>query len=213
MVRRLLLLGGGGHCRSVADSLLADGRYDEIGIVDYDPEVDVAGLPVVGNDEDLPALYADGWEEAFVAVGSVGNVSLRRKLFEKIKAVGFKIPRVADPTAVIARDALIAEGAYVGKNAVINAKAQVESFAIINSGAIVEHDVFIDAFTHVSPGATICGETKIGWNTHIGAGAVIKQGISIGSNVIIGAGSIVLKDIPDFVKAYGNPCKVVESCQ
>ncbi len=213
MAKRLLLLGGGGHCRSVADSLLADGRYDEIGIVDYDTEANVADLPVVGNDEDLPSLFADGWEEAFVAVGSVGNVSLRRKLFEKIKAVGFSIPHIIDPTAAIARDAVIGEGVYIGKRAVVNAKAEVESFAIINSGAIVEHDVFIDAFTHVSPGATICGEAKIGWNTHIGAAAVVKQGVSIGSNVIIGAGSVVLKDIPDFVKAYGNPCKVVESCQ
>jgi acetyltransferase-like isoleucine patch superfamily enzyme len=50
----------------------------------------------------------------------------------------------------------------------------------------------------------------VGEGTWIGAGAVVIPGIRIGKNCIIGAGSVVVKDIPDGVKAYGNPCKIVE---
>ena len=36
------------------------------------------------------------------------------------------------------------------------------------------------------------------------------QCLNIGKNCMIGAGSVVVKDIPDGVKAYGNPCRVVD---
>lgn len=33
-VKRIVLVGGGGHCRSVLDALLTLGIYDQIGIVE-----------------------------------------------------------------------------------------------------------------------------------------------------------------------------------
>ena len=50
----------------------------------------------------------------------------------------------------------------------------------------------------------------VGEQTHIGAGTIVRQQIQIGSDTLIGAGSIVVSDIPERVKAFGNPCKVVE---
>lgn len=49
----------------------------------------------------------------------------------------------------------------------------------------------------------------IGDNVWIGGNTVILPGVHIGSNTVIGAGSVVTKDIPDWVIACGNPCKVV----
>ena len=50
----------------------------------------------------------------------------------------------------------------------------------------------------------------IGDNVSICANATVIGGIKIGNNVVIGAGSVVVKNISDGVKAYGNPCRVVE---
>lgn len=44
----------------------------------------------------------------------------------------------------------------------------------------------------------------------IGGNTVILPGVHIGSNTVIGAGSVVAKDIPDWVVAAGNPCRVVK---
>ena len=52
-------------------------------------------------------------------------------------------------------------------------------------------------------------EVTVGDNVWIGGNTVILPGVRIGNNVVIGAGSVVTKDIPDWVVAAGNPCRVI----
>ena len=208
--RRLLLIGGGGHCGSVLDCALSTGFFQAIGIVDYDQTVSVLGIETIGCDDDLPRLKREGWTDSFISVGSIGVTTIRRKLFQMAKDIGFSMPSIIDPSAIIARGTDIGEGTFVGKRTVINTGARIGACAIINTGAVIEHDCIIGAYTHISPGATLCGQVSIGNDSHIGAGSVIRQGIKVGNNTIIGAGSVVVKDIGDNVKAYGNPCRVVE---
>lgn len=52
-------------------------------------------------------------------------------------------------------------------------------------------------------------EITIGDNVWIGGNTVVLPGVNIGSNTVIGAGSVVTKDIPDWVIAAGNPCRVI----
>ena len=206
--KRILLIGGGGHCHSVLDSILASETYDEIGIIDnYDSSV--LDIPVVGTDDDISRLMSEGWTDAFITVGSVGNTKLRHKLFDMVKSIGMNIPIIVDPTAIVARGTELSEGVYVGKRAVINTGSRIGRSVIINTGAIVEHDCIIGDFSHISPGTTVCGQVCVGNDSHVGAGSVVRQQINIGNGVLIGAGSVVVKDIPDNVEAYGNPCKVV----
>ncbi len=209
MVKRLLLVGGGGHCGSVLDSVLAAGLYDDIGIIDYEKSK-ISGVPVVGTDEDLPRLKKEGWTDAFVSMGSVGNTAIRRRLYTMLKEIGFAIPTIIDPASTLARDVVINEGCFVGKQAVINSGVIAGICGIVNTGAIIEHNCILGAFSHVSPGAIICGQVIIGDDSHIGAGSVIRQQITIGKHVLIGAGSVVVCDMAEGVKAYGNPCRVVD---
>jgi len=202
------LIGGGGHCKSVLDSVLSLDIYSNIGIVDKQT-VSLLGVSVVGSDQDLVSLFQNGWTDAFVTVGSIGNTATRRKLFDMIKQIGFHVPSVVDNTAIVARGTQIDEGCFIGKKAVINTGASLGKCAIVNTGAIIEHDCTVGDFSHISPGAVLCGQVKVGNDTHVGAGAVIRQQTLIGNNVLIGAGSVVVKKIPDRQIAYGNPCKSV----
>lgn len=54
-------------------------------------------------------------------------------------------------------------------------------------------------------------EVTIGDNVWIGGNTIILPGVNIGNNTVIGAGSVVTKDIPDWVIAAGNPCKVIRN--
>lgn len=216
MKHRILLIGGGGHCHSVLDSLCSSGAYDQIGVVAKDGDNyqallgDAITAPfLAGIDSDLFELYSAGWREAFVTLGSIGNTAGRRRIYATLSEIGFKIPVIRDETATISACATLEEGVYVGKKAVINAGCAIGCCAIINTGCIIEHDCSVGDFVHVSSGAILCGNTSIGNDAHIGAGTVVRQGIAIGGESLIGAGSVVVKDIPRQSKAYGNPCRVV----
>lgn len=209
MGKNLLLIGGGGHCSSVLSSVLANNYYDEVGIIDF-TNTPVMGISVVGRDEDLPNLKKSGWTDAFITVGSIGNTGLRRRLYQMIKELGFIVPVITDPSAVVAQDVKIGEGCFVGKGVILNSGTEIGECAIINTGAVIEHDCKIGAFAHISPGTVLCGRVKVGNDSHVGAGSVVRQQITIGNETLIGMGSVVVQNIPDQVKAFGNPCKVVE---
>ena len=208
--RKLLLIGGGGHCQSVLDCVPIS-EYEAIGIVEKTGCTVQNNPIVVGTDDDLPRLFRAGWTDAFITVGSIGETSLRRKLFLRIKELGFHIPCIIDASAIISKTAIIGEGCFIGKKAVVNARSTIGKCAIVNTGAIIEHDCELGAFSHISPGAILCGGVKIGDDTHVGAGAVIRQELTVGERTVIGLGSVVVRNLPSEVKAYGNPCKVVLS--
>lgn len=210
MNNRILLIGGGGHCKSVLDSLITSSDFTEIAIIDTKENLgeEILNRKVIGTDDDLERLFNEGYKNAFITVGSIGDTRLRRKLFNMINKIGFNIPSIIDSSAVVSKNTRIGRGIYVGKNAVINAGAKISEGAIINTGTIVEHDCIVDEFVHIAPGAVLCGDVVIEENVHIGARAVIKQQIRIGSNSIIGMGSVVLNDVPSNSIGYGNPCTI-----
>lgn len=216
-MKRILLVGGGGHCHSVLDTVLSLEAYEKIGVVAKDEQnlILLQNDPMiapylVGTDADLAALFSAGWKEAFVTLGSVGNPAGRKKIYADIRKIGFHVPVIQDKSAVVSRFSFLEDGSFIGKNAVVNAGSRIGACSIVNTGAIVEHDCRIGAFSHISPGVVLCGTVGIEEEAHIGAGSVVKQGITVGRGSMIGLGSVVVKNIPENVTAYGNPCKVVE---
>lgn len=211
MNKRLLLIGGGGHCKSVLDSLLEQNKYSEIGIVDKEENIGkvIIGVPIVGCDDDLQNLFREGYDFAFVTVGSIGNPTLRIKLFNLLSEIGYQIPAVIDNSAKVSKYSIIEEGVFIGKQAIVNAGSQIQRGVIINSGSIVEHDCQIGAFSHIAPGAVLGGGVVVGEHSHVGSNATVKQQIHIGSSSIIGMGSVVLRNVESNTMAYGNPCREV----
>ena len=209
-MKNILLIGGGGHCASVADVLFRTNEYDKIGIVDIEDQDLLFGIiPVVGTDDDLSQLRKD-YDYAFITVGSIGDTSLRERLLNNVLTLGFSIPNIVDPSAVISEYTTLASGIFIGKNAVVNSRVDIGEGVIVNTGAIVEHDCKIGPFSHIATGATLCGGVEVGKSTHIGAGSVVKQYLSIGDNCIIGMGSVVINNIENGLTVVGNPAKMIK---
>lgn len=201
----LVLIGGGGHCKSVLDSLYTNNQYDNIVILDAQLKKNstIMGVQVFGGDESLAYLYKHGYKNAFISVGSIKTCEIRKKIYSNAKNIGFNFPSIIDSTAAVSDFSKISQGVFVGKNAVINAGAIIDSFSIINSGSIVEHDCKIGEFCHVSVGAVLCGNVMVGNESFIGANSTIIQGKVIGKNTVIGAGSQILHNVPDGNTVYG----------
>lgn len=202
-MKKVVLLGGGGHCRSVLDSLLKLKQYEEIAILDQEEHLgeEILGCRVVGTDQILPNLKKHGFEDAFITVGSITDTTVREKILQKVKKAGFHVINIIDPTAVIAENVLFGYGVYVGKQAVINAYSRISNMAIINTASVIEHGCFVGEFVHVSAGAVLCGDVHVGNQSFIGAGATVIQGIHIGRKCFVKAGSLI-KDNMDTKNGY-----------
>lgn len=198
---RIVILGFGGHAKSVADSILKADKYIIIGYTDlHDCK---SRFKYLGTDDELESLFKQGIRQAVLGVGFMGTTMLRDRLVCCAKKIGFEFPTIIDPTAIIAEDAVIGEGTFIGKKTVINADSRIGDFCIINTGGIVEHENIIDDHSHVSVGATLCGNVSVGHHSLIGAGTTVIQGKTIGNNCIIGANSIILSNVKDNTKCYG----------
>lgn len=204
---KLVLLGGGGHCKSVLDSAIRMNSFEQIVITDpvITPGQKIYGCEVVGTDECLEELFTKGFDNAFITVGSIGVNYLREKLAEKASGIGFRFPVVIDPTAIVSDFAVIGSGTFVGKKAIVNADAVIGRHCIINSGAIVEHECLIGDYSHVSVGTVLCGKVRVGMQCFIGAGSTVIQCLDIGDNCIVGAGAVVNRDVSFNTRVAGVP--------
>ncbi|MDE7326499.1 MAG: acetyltransferase [Lachnospiraceae bacterium] len=206
---KLVLIGGGGHCKSVLDSALAMETFEEIVITDAKLEAgtEVFGCRVVGTDSNLVELKQKGFDYAFITVGSIESVMLRKQLSVVASNLGFQFPVICDPTACVSSFVMIGKGTFVGKNVVINADVKIGRHCIINTGSILEHECTVGDYSHISVGAILCGNSHIGCDSFIGAGSTLIQGISVGDNTVVGAGSKLLADVEDNRKICGTVIK------
>ncbi|WP_022766612.1 acetyltransferase [Butyrivibrio sp. XPD2006] len=209
-MKRLILVGGGGHCKSVLDATLAMHEFDDIVITDPDIPAgnEIMGYKVVGSDEILPELKEKGYHYAFVTVGSIKNTLVRRELVNKLESIGFQFPVICDPSAIVSPTAIIGKGTFIGKRAVLNSEVKVGEHCIINTGAIIEHESVVGDYTHVSIGAIACGNCNIGKNCFLGAGSTLIQGIRVGDGSVVGAGAAVTQELSGECTAVGVPAHV-----
>lgn len=201
-MKDIVIVGYGGHGKSVADAIERTGQYHIVGYTDLQPVTNV-DYPYLGDDEHLTEIFQKGTTQAAIGVGYLGRSNLRDKLATMVKEIGFEMPVIIDPAAVVSAKAEIGEGTFVGKNAVINAEAKIGKMCIINTGAIIEHENQIGDYTHVAVATTICGQVKIADHCFIGAGSTVIQNVSIGKDAIVAAGTTVIKDIAEGVTYYG----------
>lgn len=194
-MKEIILVGFGGHAKSIIDSIERAGQYYIIGYTDLEAGKTYRNYQYLGNDDVLQKYFDKGIKYAFVAVGYMGKGDLRHRLYKKIKEIGYVIPTIIDISAQIAEDVKIDEGCFVGKGCIINSDAVIGKMCIINSGAIIEHDCRIDEFSHISVGSVLCGNVKIGCSAFVGANATIIQSRTIGNNCIVGAGTVVRCDM------------------
>lgn len=206
---KLVLIGGGGHCKSVLDSALRMNAFDRIVITDAEiaSGTKICGCEVVGSDDCLQDLREQGFDKALITVGAVKPNPLRQQLALKVASFGYKFTSVIDPTAVVSNFADIEEGTFIGKSAVINAGVHIGRHCIINTGSIIEHDCLVGDFSHVSVGSILCGGVILGNNCMVGAGSTVIQYRKIGNGSVIGAGAVVNEDVPSGLTVVGVPAK------
>ncbi len=195
----IIVYGGGGHGKSLIDLVRTLGTYRIAAIIDdgLKPGQEVMGIPVLGGREALPDLFQRGVRLAVNAVGGIGNVSVRIKVFHSLLETGFTCPALAHPSAVIERSASMEPGVQVFAQAYVGSEARIGFGTIINTGAIVSHDCDLGNYVNLSPGAILAGEVHVGEGALIGMGVTVNLGVQIGAGARIGNGATVKSDVAE----------------
>ena len=194
----ILLVGAGGHARACIDVIELEGRFTIAGLVGLREEVGtrVLGYPVLGTDQDLPAMLSDV-RHALVTIGQIKTPELRMRLFNAIEQQGGTLPVIVSPRAHVSQHAALGAGTIVMHGAIVNAGATVGRNCIINSQALVEHDSEIADHCHIATAAAINSGVHVGACTFIGSNACVRQGARIGERCLIGMGQRVRTDCAD----------------
>lgn len=192
MKKKIVLVGGGGHCKSCIDVIEANGGYVITGILDTTDKVGsrICGYPIIGTDNDIASLVADG-NSFLITVGQVRSSAVRESIFSKVKDASGKLETVVSPLARVSAHAEVGEGTIVMHYALVNSDARVGVNCIINNRALVEHDAEVGDHCHISTGAILNGGVKVGTRSFVGSGAITREYIEIPAGSFVKANSLV----------------------
>jgi sugar O-acyltransferase (sialic acid O-acetyltransferase NeuD family) len=158
----LILIGGGGHCRSCIDVIELADRFTIRGIVDEKDCLDdgLAPYPLLGREQDLVEL-AKSCKNFLITIGQIKSPEPRIRLFEHLKELGVTLPIIVSPLAHVSCHAQLEEGTIIMHHALVNAGAFVGRNCIINTKALIEHDAIIEDHCHISTAAVVNGGAKV----------------------------------------------------
>ena len=188
-MRHLIVIGAGGHARSIADIVLEQGECSLVGFVDdaYPDLKSVWGFPVLGKVDTAAGLRGMA-EYAFVAIG---NNKVRERLFQVLADAGFGMPNIIHPRAIVSPRAILGHGVAIMAGAVVGTEASLGDGTIMNAGAVVDHDARVENFGHLGVNAAMAGGSKLGRGAWMQAGSAIGYGVEVPAGRILAPGEAI----------------------
>ena len=207
--KNLILIGGGGHCKSVIDVAESAG-YNILGVLDMPEEVgkSILNYKVIGTDDDIP-FYVEKCE-FLITVGQIKTPAIRKKIANQVKLAGGQLATIIAPDAYVSKYAKVGEGSVIMHRAFLNAEVVVGNNVIVNTLTNLGHEVKVGDFCHLSTGVMVCGNSKIGNDVFVGSQSVINHGIEIVDGTIVGSLTCVDKSIFERGVYVGNPAKRIK---
>lgn len=211
MAKKIILVGGGGHCKSCIEVIESSNTFQIVGILDLPVNIGshILGYEVLGNDNDIPKYVGLGYY-FLITVGQIKNASVRDELFKKLKRHNAQIATVIANNANVSKYAEIGEGTIVMSFSMVNAGAIVGENCILNTSCNLEHDVVLGSNSHISTHAVVNGGVEVGNRVFIGSNATISNNIKLADDVVVGAGAVVVNNISEKGVYVGNPAKSIE---
>lgn len=211
-MKRIVIIGAGGHAREVAD-ILRQQTADELLLLGYvvdDPEHHrgrVAGLPILGNWD----WFNDSDRDELFVICAIGLPEVRKQLVERAIALQLRFVNAISPLAFVSPDAKLGEGVMIFPFSFISAGCVIGDHAIVNAGTTVSHQTTVGMYGTLSPGVSIAGNVAIGEGCFVGIGACVIQGLAVGRWSTIGAGASVIRNVPERSTVAGVPARTLES--
>jgi sugar O-acyltransferase (sialic acid O-acetyltransferase NeuD family) len=211
MKKKLILIGGGGHCKVCIDIIEQTEQFEIAGILDLPSLIgtDILNYKIIGTDQDI-SKYVDLGYNFLITVGQIKSAALRESLFNQLKKYKANIATIIAPSAIVSKYSIIEEGTIIMNQVIVNADVIIGENCILNNRCDIEHDTVIGKHVHISTGAILNGSCRIGNGVFVGSNATIANQIIIEDHAIVGAGSVVVKNIKTEDIQAGNPAKTIK---
>jgi sugar O-acyltransferase (sialic acid O-acetyltransferase NeuD family) len=216
-MQRLRIFGAGIRAKIIVDAIAwqfsehikVEGFYDDrLPVGEGGP----GGFPIFGSVSDGAAYVRNSDCSAFVALGTRSAWNACR-LFMELQAAGVNILRIISPTASVSPSARIGQNAFIAAGVFIGSEVRIGHMFCAHGGSVVEHDCQIGNNVLLGPGVAVASKVFLGSHSFLGTGCKVVPETKIGKGALLGAGSLVIRDIPDYVVAYGQPAVPRRSVQ
>jgi sugar O-acyltransferase (sialic acid O-acetyltransferase NeuD family) len=208
--KEIILIGGGGHCKSCVEVIESENKYSIAGIIDTKENIGqtVLGYPIIGCDDDLAQLK-NKYNYALITVGQIKSANVRIKLFNQLKELNFILPVIIASSAIVSKHSKIDEGTIIMHQCMINANVEIGKNNIINTKALIEHDAKIGDHCHISTNSVINGTVHIGNENFIASNTTFVNNLTTTNNVFVGISAVVTKNLTKPGIYVGNPVRKI----
>ena len=221
MTIRIIILGTGGNCIDILDTLndvnAARGArvYECAGFLDDAPDragAELHGVKVLGPLSLAPSLAGARFVNG---IGSPDNFWNKPAILAKTGLLDRpdRFETIIHPTASVSSLAHLGRGTVVLQHVTIASNARVGAHVIVLPNSVVSHDVAIGDFSCVASGACLSGGVTVGPCSYVGANACVRGGVTLGRGCLVGLGSVVLTDVADDTVVVGNPARVLRKAR
>lgn len=209
-MEKIVIAGGGGFVKCIINYIENNPDFEIVGYTDIEDHGVILGYNYLGTDDVLPELKASGVDNAVVGVGlRLNDASLKMKITNKLKEMGFKLPVLYGRNVVVHRGAVIEEGVVLRDGCIVQAGTTVKAHSMIGDNCFIGHDSVIKEYTHIVAGSNVGRDCIIGPSTMVANNVTVMNGVTIGANVLIGTKSLVKHDCLEPGVYFGTPCKLV----
>ena len=210
-IKNIIIFGGGGHGKVIADIIEISPQYNLIGFIDNTLKAGtkIDKHSVLGNRSELINILKK--ENIFGGVIGIGDNFVRLSVKNDITSMvpNFNFVNCIHPSAIYPESVKFGEGNTIMAGAIINSSSVIMNHCIINTNSSLDHDCVIANFSSIGPGASIGGNVRLGKYSSIGIGANIFNDIDVGENCLIGGGSVVNKNTKKNSIYFGVPAQYI----
>lgn len=195
-MKKLIIFGNTDEAQLAHYYFTTDSQYKVVAFTvesNYCDGSTLLGLPVI-NFDGILETFGPADHDIFVAIGYSNLNSLRKRIYEKCKAIGYSLPSYISSRATILNEGHIGDNCFILEDNTIQPYVKIGNNITLWSGNHIGHHSNIGDHTFIASHAVISGRVNIGEQCFIGVNATIRDNIQVADKCVIGAGALILKD-------------------
>lgn len=198
-MKNLVIIGTSSTAETIFKFVQQHSIYNIIGFaVDEKYKIvnSFCGLPVYAI-ENLDNIINKNDDFLFIAMQWNNLNGDRKKVFNRLKANGYKFANVISPTAII-NGSIQGENCWIADSAIIDYNSTIQDNVFIKVGAYIGPNTHINAHCFIGARSIIAGGVKIGAQSFIGLGSIVFDQVIVGEKCIVGAATALKRNLDSY---------------